>query len=409
MSYLERYDELRAADPGRAAGAVAEWIAGEWRPFFAELRAARPVLATPAFTLVTRFADVTEVLSREQVFTVRLYGTPMEAVLGGPYMLTQDATPLHWAERGLTQAVLPAHDIPRVRELAGRYADEALDAAAPAGRIDAVEELARQVLLRICGDYLGVPGPDPATLSEWSRDSMHDIIRNLPRDPNVHATACAAGAGLRAHVNELIAERRRAPGEDALSRLIALAPPASLGFDDLRLTVNAAGLPLGLVENAAQSIVQIIRHLLGREDGVREEAVAAAKAGGPFDGYAWEALRFAPFNPLIFRFCERDHRLASGAFIKAGTPVFACTSSAGMDEEAVAAPEEFRIDRPGFVRLQFGYGAHECVGKHVGVAVIPEVVRRVLRRPGVALPPGAAIEFDGGPFPRRFPLTLGAS
>ncbi|MEO3857383.1 cytochrome P450 [Acrocarpospora sp. B8E8] len=409
MSYLDRYERLLAKDPAQAVQAVAHWIGAEWRPFFAELREARPVLATPAFTLVTRFADVIEVLSREKVFTVRLYGEPMEAVLGGPYMLTQDATPLHWAERGLTQAVLPAHDVPRVRELAGRYADEALDMALPAGRIDAVEGLARYVLLRICGDYLGVPGPDPATLSEWSRASMHDIIRNLPRDPNVHATACAAGSALRAHVSELIAERRRTPGEDALSRLVSLVPPASLGFDELRLMVNGAGLPLGLVENAAQSIVQIIRHLLGREDGVREEAIAAARAGEPFDGYAWEALRFAPFNPLIFRFCERDHRLASGTLIKAGTPVFACTSSAGMDEEAVADPADFRTDRPDFVRLHFGYGPHDCVGKHVGVAVIPEVVRRVLRRPGVALLPGEPIDFDGGPFPRRFPISLGAS
>ncbi|GIH29211.1 hypothetical protein Aph01nite_75210 [Acrocarpospora phusangensis] len=170
--------------------------------------------------------------------------------------------------------------------------------------------------------------------------------------------------------------------------------------------VNGAGLPLGLVENAAQSIVQIIRHLLGREDGVREAAVAAARADEPFDGYAWEALRFAPFNPLIFRFCERDHRLASGALIKAGTPVFACTSSAGMDADAVEAPEEFRIDRPDHVRLHFGFGAHECVGKHVGVAVIPEVVRRVLRRPGAALLPNTTIDFAGGPFPRRFPIAL---
>src|SRR3712207_7769266 len=49
------------------------WIRTDWRPFFAELRRDRPILATPSFTLVSRFEDVTEVLSRERDFSVRLY------------------------------------------------------------------------------------------------------------------------------------------------------------------------------------------------------------------------------------------------------------------------------------------------------------------------------------------------
>lgn len=70
MSYLEQYEAAPATNKVRL---VSRWIRTDWRPFFRELREQRPIFATPAFTLVTRFADVTEVLSRQRIFSVRLY------------------------------------------------------------------------------------------------------------------------------------------------------------------------------------------------------------------------------------------------------------------------------------------------------------------------------------------------
>jgi cytochrome P450 len=163
--HLERYDEALARDPMAAFALVREWMRSDWRALFAELRERRPVFVTPAFTVVTRFADVTEVLSRESVFSVRAFGPRLDAALGGPYMLGWDATPMNWRERGLMQVMLDPRDAARVRELAGRIADEALDAAQPHGRIEAVHELFRHVALGVCAEYFGLPGPDPQTLA----------------------------------------------------------------------------------------------------------------------------------------------------------------------------------------------------------------------------------------------------
>jgi hypothetical protein len=60
--------------------------------------------------------------------------------------------------------------------------------------------------------------------------------------------------------------------------------------------------------------------------------------------------------------------------------------------------------------MHFGFGAHECLGKYVGMVMIPEVVKRVFLRPDVHLLPGpeGAIDFLGGPFPERFEVGLGA-
>jgi cytochrome P450 len=99
-----------------------------------------------------------------------------------------------------------------------------------------------------------------------------------------------------------------------------------------------------------------------------------------------------------------------GGEIAAGTLVFACTASAMSDEDVVEEPDAFRTDRPDYIGLHFGYGHHTCLGRHVAGVVVPEVVRRVLLRPGVELLPApeGTVDFAGGPFPERFVIRLGA-
>lgn len=102
---------------------------------------------------------------------------------------------------------------------------------------------------------------------------------------------------------------------------------------------------------------------------------------------------------------ETDRR----ATIPTGTMVFACTGSAMFDPETVPDPETFKPGRPSFQMFHFGYGAHSCLGKYVGMMTIPEVIKRVPLRPNVRLLPGDAgkIDFEGGPFPERFTIAFG--
>ncbi|MEU8385368.1 cytochrome P450 [Streptosporangium sp. NPDC048865] len=409
MSFLDRYES--AAEDRRPA-LIVSWIRNEWREFFAELRERRPIMHTPLLTLVTRFPDVVEVLSRERVFTVRLYAPRMDPFLGGGFMLSQDDTPLHWAERGLMQSVLPVQDVPRVRHMAAGLADEALDRARPRGRVEAVAELARHVQLRVCREYFGLAGIGLDELSAWSRAAQTDIFRNLHGDPAVHAASLDAGARLRDRLHDVIDDRRAhldrggALPDDVLTRLLRGRPPEEVAFGDRRVLANMAGLLVGSVENTAQAVAGATRELLSR-DGAGRAAVAAAAEADParFDAHVWEALRFAPPNRTIFRLCESDHVLAAGTpratLIPAGTLVFACVASAMFDADAVPDPCAFRADRPAHTGLHFGHGPHLCLGRHLGAAIVPEVVRRVLLRPGVRLLPRAeaGVRFGDAPSP----------
>lgn len=412
MSYLERYDRLGDDQAEAKAALVARWIRTEWRPFFRELRERRPIFRTPAFTLVTRFSDVTEVLSRERIFSVRLYQPRIDPVVGGPFMLSRDDTPINWREKGIMQAVLRPEDLPEVRRMAGAFADEALDAACADGRIEAVSRLGRYVPIRICDAYFGFPGPDLQTMYRWSRATQSDMFKNLQNDQAVHEASVRAGREMREYLGVLLEEKRAAvagngqPPQDTFSRLLRTHFPAELGFDDQRVLANVAGLLIGAGETTSQAIVQVLEQLLLRPEIHAAAAAAANEADtGRFDQYVWEALRFNPINPLLFRYCEADYTLAAGspreARIPAGTLVFACTASAMFDEDVVPGPDAFQTGRPDFIGMHFGYGHHTCLGRYVGAVMIPEVVRRVLLRPGVGLlpPPEGAIDFQGGRSP----------
>ncbi|MFC4529724.1 cytochrome P450 [Sphaerisporangium dianthi] len=421
--HLERYDAAMARDPMSAFALVREWMRTDWRAFFAVLRDQRPIFVTPAFTVVTRFADVTEVLSREETFTVRAFGPRLDAALGGPFMLARDATPMNWREKGLMRVMLAPEDAAHLRVLAGRVADEALDAASRRGRVEAVGELFRHVALRVCAEYFGLPGPAPETLSRWTRAVITDGFANFHGDPAIRAESVRAGEEMMAYLRGLLAERRAAmaagrepPPRDVFARLLRTTLAAEVALGDDRILINMAGLPLGFVESGPGAMVEAVEQIMLRPR-VRAEVVGAAADPDPerFDRYVWEALRFSPFFKLLPRVCERDHVLAAGTtrrtVVPAGTLVLAAPASAMFDRDIVDEPDEFRPDRPEHHRLFFGLGHHACLGVHPAKVVICEVVRRLFLRPGLrALPsPEGAVVRDHGIFPDRYLLGLGTA
>lgn len=430
MSLLKQYDDASAAERWTL---VLGWIRTSWPEFCEELRERRPILVVghptgaPPMAVVTRQRSVVEVLSQERVFTVEPYRQPMEAALGGKFMLSRDDEAVNWRDRGVMQAVMSRDDLPRVRALAGRFSDQALDRAAARGYVDVVGELGRAVPLRLCADYFGFVGPDAASMRRWARDIHHDALKNVGRDPLVVEAADRAGAEMRRYLRRLV-ERRdaelrtevaegRSPADvapDVLGRLLRLRLPEELSFDDSRIVANIGGLLVGSVETTSQAVVHVLDLLLSPERSTElGKAVAAARRRDPkeFDAYVWEALRFKPINQLLVRRCERDHELQDGngssVVIEAGTLVLACTASAMMDETVFTAPESFDPHRSSGVSLHFGLGHHSCLGRYVGEQVVPEIVRRVLLRPGVARADGATSALEpGSPFPERFVLTL---
>src|SRR5262245_20795433 len=92
MSFLTQFETLAAGGTDPAAVAqqraklLSEWLAQRPAELFAELRDRRPNLLTPGLCVVTRHADVREVLAHDRVFTVQPYSARMERTTG-PFIL----------------------------------------------------------------------------------------------------------------------------------------------------------------------------------------------------------------------------------------------------------------------------------------------------------------------------------
>src|SRR5207244_833964 len=111
-----------------------DWIARAPRPFFAQLRARRPVLDCGAVVLVAARTDVAEILALPGVFSVALYRPKM-----GEFMLALDNTEVNYRDKAIMRAMLSWGDLPAIRETAGTLTDAALDAAG--GSIDVVASI----------------------------------------------------------------------------------------------------------------------------------------------------------------------------------------------------------------------------------------------------------------------------
>ncbi|MFF7092147.1 cytochrome P450 [Streptomyces rubradiris] len=420
MDFLAAYDAIPQDDVPQRVALLRRAMTTGRAELFAELRARRPVFNTPIGVFVTRHPDVLEVLSAPETFTVGVFGPALEDVLGGPFVLARDGADVHWRERGYGQLMLAAEDAPRVRELTARIADEVLDEAIGRGAdtFDLVQDYARLAAARVAVAYLGFTGIEEETLHSCTRRMQWAFAINPGRDPEIHAAGVAAGRELRDRVAEVIARRRAAPRDDGpddvLGRMLSTRLPAEYGFDDERINANLVGYLTGYQQNATQCTATALKELAVRPE-VLAEAERAAGESDPsrFDAYVWEALRFHPFVPVTPRLCVRDHLLAAGTgrqtLIPAKSVVLACFASAMFDEEVLDAPDEFRPGRPPAHDLVLGYGAHDCVGRYAARVIVPELVRRVLRRPGVRPLPGAerALDYAGTPFPQHYTVRSG--
>jgi cytochrome P450 len=375
-----------------------------------------PILVLGKRAIVTRHADVVEVLTRDTEFTIAEVNEARINQSDGPFILGMDRSPQYDTEAATLREAVRPEDLERIRRLVKQRADELVAAARPDGKIDVVNGLARVVATRIVGSYFGMPGPDEPTMMRWMRDVFHDIFANPTSDANVHSNALRSVAELRQHMDQVIAARKSHLNEpdqpdDVLGRLLLLQNAEHAWLDDRSVRRNLSGLIVGAVDTTSKFVALAIDELLRRPDALA--GARAAAMAGEMDmvrNHVYEAVRFNPHHPLQVRFCKHETEVAAGTprarKIPAGASVFVVTLSAMFDAEVFIEPKVFRADRE-VEYLHFGYGMHRCFGSAINGVQIPELVATLVRLPNLRRAPGSAgrIAYDG-PFPDRLILEF---
>ena len=433
-NYLERYDAAAEADK---YALVYRWMWEEPLPFFKELRERRPIFVTPRATLITRFDDVTQVLNMPRIFTVQLYLPKMG---DGIYLMAHDDDALHTREKSLMQSLLNREDLPDVRRMIARFGKEILDSAN--GRIEIVNQFCRMVPALLVQEYFGLTGVDKKELIEWSYWAQYNTFHNQPFDliddqkrRDIEDNHARTSKKLGIYIAELMARRSIAVGlenanllrtlwlklrmlvrvlqgktheplrDDIVTRLLRNNFPDAMQLDLKRLGVNAGGLLIGAIETTSQAVAQTIQYLLASPTWCARAKTAAQKDDpAEFDALVWEALRFVPIAPYLFRESAAEFTVGEGSdyatTIPAGTYVLPVTQSAMFDPRAYANPEEFIPNRNWYNHFNFGFGSHECLGRYVGMVMIPEMIRQVFRRDDIKA--NSAMDYKAGPFPEEY-------
>lgn len=413
MSFIDAFDALPPDDNAGRIGLFFQALRTDWRALFAELRRRRPILDMPLFLVLSRWSDVVDVLSRPGTFQVT-YGPRMDPSVG-PFMLGHDNSALNWRDKSVMRALLRWDDVPAIRAFAGRAAATALAAAPDRQRIDIVQTVSRLVPLRVVQHCFGFPGPDDATMLRWSKATQADMFYNIADVPAIHEANVAAGNEMRSWIRDFIAQRQpwsELTAEDTVSRLLRLSAAGLSGLDAEGVVSNVCGLLVGAVETISLCIVNATEQILLRPEIAAKAIAAAAADAATFDSLVWEALRFNPETTFVVRVAAEAAVLAPGSdhesAVAPGRAIAVAIGSAMFDSGVFADPDVF-MDRPPNTYIHMGLGQHECLGRCVAAAVVPETIRQILMLPGIHLLENAESTIDeaGGLFAEHF--VLGAA
>jgi len=327
-------------------------------PLYRRLREEAPVYRNEAagFFALSRHADVLAAFRDPRRFSNR-EGVSIDPAARGPAaragtsFLAMDP-PEHTRFRSLVARGFTPRRVaelePRIREIATGH----LDALVGSGRFDAIGDFAGRLPMDVISEMLGVDPADRAELRLWADTLVHreEGLFDVP------AEGVRAFGRIRSYFKELLAERRRRPGDDLLSALLdpddedqALSEGDLLSFCNLMI-VAGNETTTKLLGNA---LYWLWRHPAGRS------LVAADPDRIP--GWIEETLRYDASTQALMRVTLEDVEVR-GVTIPAGERVLLLVGSANRDPEVFERPDAYDIRRDGAEMLSFGKGTHFCMG-----------------------------------------------
>ena len=282
---------------------------------------------------------------------------------------------------------------PRFQELA----NELIDGFAGRGEVEFVSEFAEPYAARILCVLLGLPEEDWQKIAHWADDLGRSFGIGVRDDVPVIE---AALNGLYEYLDAVIEARRRAPGDDLISTLLAAQ-------DDDALTPHELGVALVFLafagmETTRNQLGLALQTLLAHPDqwrllGERPELGAQAVE---------EVMRVNPTVTWITREALEDVDL-NGLQLPAGAIVQVLSHSAGTDPRAMPEPA-FDITEVRPQHLGFGAGAHHCLGHFVARTDMTVALPLLAQRMPDAVPdgPGKWLPVSGNTGPVRFPIRF---
>jgi len=333
------------------------------------------------FWVVTKHADIQEVERQNDLFhngdtfttlTNREGAAAVMKLTGGsPHLvrsLVQMDNPDHFAYRRLTQAWFLPQNLrkleARIREIAKGFVDRM---AGYGDRCDFARDVAFLYPLHVIMEVIGVPEADEPLMLKLTQELFGAADPEMNRSGE-HVTDADKGvanvqqtvAELMMYFTEMSENRRCVPKEDLATVLAnATIDGQPLGhFEALSYYIIAATDGHDTTSNTtAGALWAMLDH---------PDQLAKVKANPALiPGLVEESIRWVTPVKHFMRSATADTELA-GKKIAKGDWMMLAYPSGNRDEDVFKDPFRFDVERTPNKHVAFGYGAHVCLGQHLG-------------------------------------------
>ncbi|MET3521065.1 cytochrome P450 [Mesorhizobium abyssinicae] len=262
--------------------------------------------------------------------------------------------PVHTRLRTLVNRAFVSRQVERLRPRVEALANELIDRFEPNG-VDLLPAFASPLPITIIAEMLGVPVAMAPQLLDWSHQIVAMYMHGRTRE--TEETANRAARDFSDFLRGYVTERRKQPGDDLLSLLIAAQEDGQrLSEDEL---VSSAILLLNAGHEATvHQTGNAVRSILAQGGDpsrffTTPEATAATVE---------ECLRFdAPLH-MFLRYAYEEIEVQPGIVLKPGDKIALLLGMANRDPSTFAAPQAFNPGRADQKNVSFGAGIHFCIG-----------------------------------------------
>ncbi|MFI2205072.1 cytochrome P450 [Streptomyces sp. NPDC020192] len=245
----------------------------------------------------------------------------------------------HRQRAGMVSNALEAVDPFELRRHAERFADELIDALCTAGEADLVAQYAMLLPVRVLARLYGFPDEDGPGLVT----ALNDMIDGRER-------ALAGQAHLATSMGQLIADRKKEPAHDVVSRMLA----DDSGFSDEEITQDLMVMMAAGHQPTADWIGNSLRLML------TDDRFAASLFGGrhsvaeAMNEVLWEDT---PTQNVAGRWAARDTHLG-GRRVQAGDLLLLGLQGANSDPQV--RTDASALTGGNNAHFSFGHGEHRC-------------------------------------------------
>jgi cytochrome P450 len=360
--------------------------------YFARLRAEDPVHWAEANKawLLTRYDDVVAAYADPRLSSDRVrpllgvlppeqreaYGPMLETI--GHWMVVTDP-PVHTRLRKLANHAFRQQRVNAMGVWIGELVDDLLDDFTATGSDDFLNRIAYPLPAAVIARMMGAPLQDRDKFQHWSDELALVAFSAGGEDRASRYTRALAGVReLQQYLAGLIERRRREPGEDMISLLLAGADESGDHLDDAEVMALCSLILFAGHETTTNllcnALVALDRHPaeLAR---LRDDPSLVNRA-------VEEVLRYEGPIKVIIRWVVEDHD-RDGRQVRAGDRVFLVQQSANRDGGTFADPDRFDIGRPTQpLHVGFGRGIHACLGAQLARIEARVALPKVLERLG---------------------------